>query len=105
MPGDRAVGGVVSELRQDRQRADPRQNARREAQIDNADREAGHGSAPSASHAGSVERQRPAEREGEMNGDRSGEQPAAPRLAGQQDRARCERRLERVASGRKRVER
>ena len=40
-----------------------------------------------------------------MNGDGSGEQPAAPRLARQQDRPRRERRLEWVAPGRKRVER
>ena len=73
---------MVGELRQQRQRRDPRQAAADEAEVERRDRDAGEGAAASRSHPGAVEHERPSEREGKVHRYCCGEQPVRLRLAG-----------------------
>ena len=74
-----------------------------EPEVERGDREARDGPARRPADAGPVERDRPRDRDAEVNGHGGGEQPLRARLARQQDRPRCVGGLERVTAGRERV--
>lgn len=77
---DRGERGVVCELGQQRQRPDAGEAAGDHAEVERRDREPGEGASRTAADAGSVERDGPAERKCEVDGNAAGvSRPATSR--------------------------
>lgn len=98
---------MVEELRDEREGANSGEAPTYDPEIERSDRKAGDGTGASPRALGQELREHdaPAERDRQVNGNRGGEEQSGPRLVREEERARGERGLERVAAGREGVER